>query len=68
MLSGCNLNFAHINEISMFAQCYETDLCSEVFSFRPWPKPVLLKQPEENKLGFEVWDPRVSSLFGSFFI
>ncbi|KAF8766742.1 Poly(A) polymerase gamma like protein [Argiope bruennichi] len=31
-----------------------------VFSQWPWPKPVLLKQPEENKLNFEVWDPRVN--------
>ncbi|GFQ95458.1 poly(A) polymerase alpha [Trichonephila clavata] len=31
-----------------------------VFSQWPWPKPVLLKQPEENKLRFEVWDPRVN--------
>ncbi|XP_014673259.1 PREDICTED: poly(A) polymerase type 3-like isoform X2 [Priapulus caudatus] len=31
-----------------------------VFSKWPWPQPVLLKQPEENKLGFPVWDPRVN--------
>ncbi|XP_022253955.1 poly(A) polymerase type 3-like [Limulus polyphemus] len=31
-----------------------------VFSQWPWPKPVLLKQPEENKLSFVVWDPRIN--------
>lgn len=25
-----------------------------------WPQPVLLKQPEESRLGFPVWDPRVN--------
>ena len=29
--------------------------------FRDWPSPVLLKQLDtENKLGFPVWDSRVS--------
>lgn len=31
-----------------------------VFSQWPWPKPVLLKQPDESRLGFPVWDPRVN--------
>ncbi|KAL3217968.1 hypothetical protein MRX96_031883 [Rhipicephalus microplus] len=31
-----------------------------VFSQWPWPKPVLLKQPEESRLGFPLWDPRVN--------
>ncbi|GAB6025037.1 hypothetical protein CHUAL_010142 [Chamberlinius hualienensis] len=31
-----------------------------VFSKWDWPNPVLLKSPEESKLGFQVWDPRVN--------
>uniref|UniRef100_S4RPJ3 polynucleotide adenylyltransferase n=1 Tax=Petromyzon marinus TaxID=7757 RepID=S4RPJ3_PETMA len=31
-----------------------------VFSKWEWPKPVLLKQPEECNLNLPVWDPRVN--------
>ncbi|KAM6355905.1 poly(A) polymerase gamma [Podargus strigoides] len=31
-----------------------------IFSKWEWPKPVLLKQPEENDLNLPVWDPRVN--------
>ncbi|XP_053694071.1 poly(A) polymerase type 3-like [Sabethes cyaneus] len=31
-----------------------------VFSRWKWPQPVLLKQPDNVNLGFQVWDPRVS--------
>lgn len=31
-----------------------------VFSKWEWPNPVLLKSPEDSKLGFPVWDPRVN--------
>ncbi|KAG4070505.1 hypothetical protein HA402_005737 [Bradysia odoriphaga] len=31
-----------------------------VFSRWKWPHPVLLKQPDNVNLGFQVWDPRVS--------
>ena len=33
-----------------------------VFSLREWPKPVLLKNMDEDvlNLGLPVWDPRVS--------
>ncbi|NWX99944.1 PAPOG polymerase, partial [Nothoprocta ornata] len=31
-----------------------------VFSKWEWPKPVLLKQPEESDLNLPVWDPRVN--------
>lgn len=31
-----------------------------VYSKWDWPQPVLLKQPDEDKLGFAVWDPRVN--------
>ena len=34
----------------------------KLFSYRAWPQPVLLKQmPTENRLGFPIWDPRVST-------
>lgn len=29
-------------------------------SYREWPNPVLLKQPEDSNLNLPVWDPRVS--------
>ncbi|XP_031570130.1 poly(A) polymerase type 3-like [Actinia tenebrosa] len=35
-----------------------------VFSRWEWPNPVLLKQiplPHENRLGFQVWDPRLNT-------
>ncbi|KFM75504.1 Poly(A) polymerase gamma, partial [Stegodyphus mimosarum] len=25
-----------------------------------WPNPILLKQPDRNRLGFDVWDPRIN--------
>uniref|UniRef100_A0A182Y4L3 Poly(A) polymerase n=1 Tax=Anopheles stephensi TaxID=30069 RepID=A0A182Y4L3_ANOST len=31
-----------------------------VFSRWKWPQPVLLKQPDNVNLGFQVWDPRVN--------
>ncbi|XP_077993622.1 poly(A) polymerase beta-like [Glandiceps talaboti] len=31
-----------------------------VFSRWEWPRPVLLKQPGENKLNMPVWDPRTN--------
>ncbi|XP_058169146.1 poly(A) polymerase type 3, partial [Anopheles ziemanni] len=31
-----------------------------VFSRWKWPQPVLLKQPDNVSLGFQVWDPRVN--------
>uniref|UniRef100_A0A182JFJ5 Poly(A) polymerase n=1 Tax=Anopheles atroparvus TaxID=41427 RepID=A0A182JFJ5_ANOAO len=31
-----------------------------VFSRWKWPQPVLLKQPDNVSLGFQVWDPRVT--------
>ncbi|XP_035220821.1 poly(A) polymerase type 3-like [Stegodyphus dumicola] len=31
-----------------------------VYSMWKWPCPVLLKQPDINKLGFNVWDPRIN--------
>ncbi|NXE25018.1 PAPOG polymerase, partial [Ardeotis kori] len=31
-----------------------------VFSKWEWPKPVLLKEPEESSLNLPVWDPRVN--------
>ncbi|XP_054282988.1 poly(A) polymerase type 3-like [Macrosteles quadrilineatus] len=31
-----------------------------VFSQWKWPQPVLLKQPDNVNLGFQVWDPRVN--------
>ncbi|KFZ48286.1 Poly(A) polymerase gamma, partial [Antrostomus carolinensis] len=31
-----------------------------VFSKWEWPKPVVLKPPEENNLNLPVWDPRVN--------
>lgn len=31
-----------------------------VFSKWTWPAPVYLKQPDDAKLGFKVWDPRVN--------
>ncbi|XP_063299817.1 poly(A) polymerase gamma isoform X2 [Pelobates fuscus] len=31
-----------------------------VFSKWEWPKPVLLKQPEDSNLNLPVWDPRVN--------
>ena len=31
-----------------------------VFSQWKWPQPVLLKQPDQVALGFQVWDPRVN--------
>uniref|UniRef100_T1IT92 Poly(A) polymerase n=1 Tax=Strigamia maritima TaxID=126957 RepID=T1IT92_STRMM len=31
-----------------------------VFSKWKWPNPVLLKTPEVNNLGYQVWDPRVN--------
>ncbi|NXF85631.1 PAPOG polymerase, partial [Eubucco bourcierii] len=31
-----------------------------IFSKWEWPKPVLLKQPEESNLNLPVWDPRVN--------
>ncbi|XP_065152779.1 poly(A) polymerase gamma isoform X1 [Paramisgurnus dabryanus] len=33
-----------------------------VFSKWEWPKPVLLKQPEDSNLNLPVWDPRVNPL------
>lgn len=32
-----------------------------VFSKWKWPHPVLLKQPSNVNLGFQVWDPRVNA-------
>uniref|UniRef100_G1KQQ1 polynucleotide adenylyltransferase n=1 Tax=Anolis carolinensis TaxID=28377 RepID=G1KQQ1_ANOCA len=34
--------------------------CYSSFSFREWPNPVLLKEPEESNLNLPVWDPRVN--------
>ncbi|CAH1791174.1 unnamed protein product [Owenia fusiformis] len=31
-----------------------------VYTKWDWPNPVLLKQPEEGKLGFPEWDPRIN--------
>ncbi|KAH0622878.1 hypothetical protein JD844_025698 [Phrynosoma platyrhinos] len=31
-----------------------------IFSKWEWPKPVLLKEPEESNLNLPVWDPRVN--------
>lgn len=31
-----------------------------VFSRWKWPQPVLLKQPDQQNLGFAVWDPRIN--------
>jgi len=33
-----------------------------VFSQWPWPKPVLLRNADEDRgnLGFQVWDPRIN--------
>ncbi|XP_053686160.1 poly(A) polymerase type 3-like [Sabethes cyaneus] len=31
-----------------------------VFSHWAWPQPVLLKQPDNFSLGFQVWDPQVN--------
>uniref|UniRef100_A0A8C6R4K6 polynucleotide adenylyltransferase n=1 Tax=Nannospalax galili TaxID=1026970 RepID=A0A8C6R4K6_NANGA len=38
-----------------------------VFSKWEWPKPVLLKQPEECNLNLPVWDPRVNPVLLKFF-
>ncbi|CAG0915901.1 unnamed protein product [Notodromas monacha] len=31
-----------------------------VFSNWEWPKPVVLRQPDQTKLGFPIWDPRLN--------
>ncbi|UYV83789.1 hrg [Cordylochernes scorpioides] len=53
--------------VAKICQLYPNAASSEIvynffltFSEWPWTRPVLLKEPEDVDLGFEVWDPRVN--------
>lgn len=50
--------------LRLYVLTHNLSCCCWGSSCREWPKPVLLKQPEESNLNLPVWDPRVCTPCG----